>query len=129
MSVEFEISEVFRATPQQLYDAWLDTDGHSRMTGGPAMASPEIGFEFQAWDGYITGKNLELEPGRRIRQAWRTQEFQGSDEDSEIEITLGNHPDGARLTLAHSKLPSHGMKYKDGWVEHYFEPMKAYFRA
>jgi hypothetical protein len=34
---------------------------------------------------------------------------------------------GTRLTLKHTNLPDHGMQYKDGWVEHYFEPMKAYF--
>ncbi len=33
MSVEFEISEVFSATPEQVYDAWLDSEGHSEMTG------------------------------------------------------------------------------------------------
>tara|TARA_B100000809_G_scaffold246314_1_gene274169 strand:+ start:1124 stop:1261 length:138 start_codon:yes stop_codon:yes gene_type:complete len=32
-----------------------------------------------------------------------------------------------RLTLKHTNLPDHGMQYKDGWVEHYFEPMKTHF--
>ncbi len=129
MSIEFQISDVIPATPEAVYNAWLDSDGHSKMTGGPAEASSDVGAEFRAWDGYISGRNLELEPGRRILQTWRTQEFQESDEDSQLEITLDSVPDGTELTIKHTKLPDDGMHYKDGWVEHYFEPMKAYFRG
>ena len=129
MSIEFEISDIFSAQPEQVYDAWLDSGGHSKMTGGVAEASAEAGGEFTAWDGYISGKNLELEPGKRILQSWRTQEFENSEADSELEIVLEGVPEGPRLCLKHTKLPDHGMQYKDGWVEHYFEPMKAYFRG
>ena len=129
MSIDFEIFDIFSATPQQVYDAWLDSEGHSKMTGGAAEASAEVGGEFTAWDGYIWGKNLELEPGKRILQSWRTQEFQESEPDSELEIILEAAPEVTKLTLKHTGLPEHGMQYKDGWVEHYFEPMKAYFRG
>jgi uncharacterized protein YndB with AHSA1/START domain len=129
MSIEFEISDVFSAPPQQVYDAWLESEGHSKMTGGTAEASSEVGGEFNAWDGYISGKNLGLEPGKRILQSWRTQEFENSEADSELEIVLEGVPEGTRLCLKHTKLPDHGMQYKDGWVEHYFEPMKAYFKG
>ena len=95
----------------------------------PADASAEVGGEFSAWDGYISGKNLELEPGKRILQSWRTQQFSESDADSELEIVLEGVPEGTKLTLKHTKLPDHGMQYKDGWVEHYFDPMKAYFKG
>jgi uncharacterized protein YndB with AHSA1/START domain len=129
MSIEFEIFDVFSAAPQQVYDAWLDSEGHSQLTGGAAEASAEVGGEFGAWDGYISGKNLELEPGKRILQSWRTQEISDSEADSELEVLLENVPEGTRLTLKHTKLPDHGMQYKDGWVEHYFEPKKAYFKG
>ena len=45
------------------------------MTGSPAIVDPEIGGAFEAWDGYISGRTLSLEPGRRIVQSWRTSEF------------------------------------------------------
>ena len=128
MSVEFEISEVFPASPDAVYSAWLDSEGHAAMTGAPAVGSGEVGGEFQAWDGYITGKNLELTPGKLIRQAWRTQEFADSDQDSELEITLVPEGSGTRLTLKHTNLQDDGMHYKQGWTDHYFEPMKAYFQ-
>lgn len=128
MSVAFEISEVFLATPQTIYQAWLNSEGHTLMTGSPAQASAQVGGSFSAWDGYITGINLELEPGRRIVQAWRTIEFQQSDLDSLLEVTLETEGQGARLTIRHSNLPDDGMQYKQGWVESYFQPMLAYFQ-
>ena len=127
MSVEFEISEVFQASPETVYDTWLDSEGHAAMIGTTASASREVGEGFTAHDSYITGKNLELDPGRLIRQTWRTQEFDVSDADSELEITLAPEGSATRLTLKHTNLPEHGMRYKEGWVEHYFVPMKAHF--
>jgi activator of HSP90 ATPase len=129
MPIEFEISEIFPATCGEIYSAWVSSEGHSAMTGSPARASAEVGAEFTAWDGYITGKNLAFEPGKRILQAWRTSEFDAKDADSTLEIQLIPVKQGARLTLHHSNLPAHGMQYKEGWVESYFEPMKAYFSA
>ena len=129
MSLEFEISELFPATPQTIYQAWLDSEGHTLMTGSPAQASTHVGDSFSAWDGYIYGMNLELEPGKRIVQAWRTTEFQPSDPDSRLELILKPEGKGTRVTIHHSSLPADGMQYKQGWVEFYFEPMLVYFQG
>ncbi|MBC8281797.1 MAG: SRPBCC domain-containing protein [Chloroflexi bacterium] len=129
MSVEFEISDSFPVSPQVVYDTWLNSEGHTAMTGSPASVSAEIGGEFTAGDGYITGKNRQLVPGSLIHQAWRTQEFDDSDVDSELVIILVPDGIGTLLTLKQSNLPDHGMQYKQGWLDHYFEPMKAYFRS
>ncbi len=51
-----------------------------------------------------------------------------SDVDSELEIKLEPEGSGTRLTLKHMKLPDHGMQYKQGWIDHYFAPMKAHFQ-
>ena len=128
MTLEFEISEVFPASPEAVFDAWLDSESHTAMTGSPAVASKAVGGEFQAWDGYITGNNLELSPGKLIRQSWRTQQFDESDQDSEVEISLESEGSGTRLTLKHTNLSDQGMHYKQGWVDHYFEPMKTCFQ-
>ena len=129
MSLEFEVSVEISASPQEIFDAWLDSEGHSNMTGGAAEASPEVGAEFQAWDGYIQGRNLELEPGRRILQSWRTSNFEDSDPDSEIEILLEPTEAGTKVILRHTKLPPHGTQYQQGWIDHYFVPMKQYFSS
>ncbi len=117
-------------TPQTVYDAWLDSDRHTWMTGAEATMSAEVGEEFSAWDGYITGKNLELEPATKIVQSWRTTEFPSDAADSVLTIELASTEDGhgTLLTLTHDRLP-HDQEdaYRTGWYEHYFEPMQEYF--
>ena len=127
MTLEFELSAFIPRPPQEVYDAWLDSKGHTKMTGAKAKVSDKVGGSFQAWDGYISGRNLELEPGKRIVQAWRTVEFADSEGDSQVEILFKATKGGTKLTLRHSKLPPHGETYQQGWIDNYFEPMKAYF--
>jgi len=127
MPLEFEVSAVIPASPIKVYKAWLDSKSHSQMTGGKAKVSAKVGESFQAWDGYITGKNLILEPGKRIVQSWRTSEFKDSEEDSQIELSLEPVKEGTKLTLRHTNLPANGEQYEQGWVDNYFAPMKAYF--
>jgi uncharacterized protein YndB with AHSA1/START domain len=127
MAIEFEFSQLIPASPETIYDAWLDSRQHSDMTGGEANVSAVAGDRFNAWDGYITGQNLELDPPRRILQHWRTTEFQESDEDSLLDLSFEPEGSSTRVTIRHSNLPDHGMRYRQGWVEAYFNPMKAYF--
>ncbi len=127
MPIEFEVSGLIPAPPQDVYNAWLDSDQHSKMTGSPARVSDQVGGEFQAWDGYIKGNNLELEPNSRILQSWRTTEFEESDQDSFLEIMFDSHAEGTQITIRHSSLPAHGMQYQQGWIDAYFKPMQTYF--
>lgn len=127
MALQFEVSAVIPAAPAAIYRAWLDSEGHSAMTGAAAEASAKPGAPFTAWDGYIQGRNLELEPSRRIVQSWRTVEFSDSEPDSRLEILFEPVPGGTQVTIRHSNLPPHGGQYEQGWVDSYFEPMKRYF--
>ena len=97
------------------------------MTGGEATVSDQVGGEFSAWDGYIDGKNLALEPNKRILQAWRTYEFENTDGDSQVEILLNEVDGQTELTLIHTNVPEDGKHYIEGWEQHYFQPMKDYF--
>ena len=129
MNVEFEVSDIIPASQNQVYSAWLNSKEHSAMTGSPARVSADIGDKFEAWNGYIRGKNLELEQSRRILQYWRTSEFDDSDKDSLLEIIFEKAENGTRITIRHSHLPEHGMQYQQGWRDAYFTPMKAYFET
>ena len=118
--VEFEISTIIAAPAQEIYAAWLDSARHAAMTGAAARCSDQVGGSFEAWDGYISGVNLALDPGLRIVQSWRTVEFSAADPDSQIEVTLLAVAGGTSLTLRHSNLPEHGWQYEQGWVDSYF---------
>jgi activator of HSP90 ATPase len=130
MPFDFSVSDVIPASPQAIYEAWLSSDGHEKITGGkPAQMSTEQGGAFTAWNGYITGRNLKLEPPRRIVQSWRTTKFSAADPDSEIEVLLEPAPGGTRITVRHSNVPDGHTSYRDGgWQRSYFEPMKQYFK-
>ncbi len=127
MALEFEISAIIPGTPAEIYRSWLDTDGHTAMTGSPAEVSAEVGGSFRAWGGYISGENLDLDPEKAIVQAWRTVEFGPEEADSRLEIRLEAAGAGTRITINHSNLPAHGMQYKQGWIDNYFTPMTVYF--
>ena len=99
MAFEFEVSDIISAKPVQIYDAWLDSVGHTNMTGGAAKASTDLGGEFEAWDGYIHGRNLALDPGIRIVQSWRSTAFDASEGDSQIEVVLEDVDGGTKVTL------------------------------
>ena len=69
------------------------------MTGSEAKIGKHVGARYTAWDGYISGKTLELAAGRRIVQSWRTTEFEATDPDSTIVVDLEPTKTGTRLTL------------------------------
>jgi activator of HSP90 ATPase len=128
MADHFEISTELPARPDEIFRAWLDEGTHAAMVGASARIVPEIGGEFQVWDGYITGRTLALDPPRRIVQAWRTTEFSASDPDSRLELILEPSQEGTRLTLRHTDIPEgQGSNYEEGWESNYFSPMRTYF--
>lgn len=124
---EFQIKTSFPVPPQKIYDLWLDSVGHSEMTGGGAECSSADGGEFSAWEGYISGKNVELKEPNLIKQSWRTSEFKDSDPDSEIQIDLKEIPEGTEFTLTHKGIPPGQPNYEQGWWDFYLNPMSDYF--
>jgi uncharacterized protein YndB with AHSA1/START domain len=119
--------EIFPASPREIYEAWLSS-AHGKMVGSTATVDPRVGGAFTAWDGYIRGTTLELEPYRRIVQAWRTTQFPPASPDSRFELMLEQVEGGTRLTIRHTEIPEgQGGIYEQGWIDHYFRPMKEYF--
>ena len=125
--MEFTLNTRIKATAKEIYTNWLSSEGHTKMTGGAATVSDIVGHNFTAWDGYINGKNLELEPYKRILQSWRTSQFEEDEVDSQIEIRLVENDGYTALTLIHTNVPESGAHYKEGWNNHYFQPMKEYY--
>ena len=125
--VSFTIKERFPVSSNILYEAWLDSEQHSAMTGGEAVCSNKESDSFSAWDGYISGVNKKLIEGKEIVQSWRTSDFSDSDSDSFITLKFNETDGGCEITLIHSNIPEGQPDYEQGWKEHYFEPMKEYF--
>jgi uncharacterized protein YndB with AHSA1/START domain len=129
MSTEsFRLSVVLPASPEEIYRAWLDGKQHTAFTGGAANNDGRVGGSHSAWDGYITGTNLALVPSQRIVQSWRTTEFPDDAPDSRLELIFSEVQGGTELVLEHTEIPEdQAGDYEQGWVDHYFEPMKRHF--
>jgi activator of HSP90 ATPase len=126
----FTLSEVIAAKPEEIYRAWLSSEGHTAMTGSPAVVEGQAGGEFSAWDGYIFGRTLALTPNRQIVQTWRTSEFPDDASDSRLDVDLEEVGGGTKITLKHSNLPADQVdSYRQGWEDFYFVPMREYFRS
>jgi uncharacterized protein YndB with AHSA1/START domain len=119
---------VIPASPEEVYDAFVDAKKHSAFTGAKATSHVKVGGEFSAWDGYINGKHLELEPGARIIQEWITTEWPEGYPPSRLQFTFHKVKGGTELKMVHSKVPAEQAdEYKQGWIDNYWDPLKDYF--
>ena len=124
----FSVSEVIPATPDLIYSAWLDTTAHSAFTGDEASVEPFVGGRHSSFGGYAEGTTLELSPGRRIVQTWRSKDFPDGTPDSRLEVTLEETLGGTMVTIQHTEIPSgQGERYREGWVKFYLQALKQYF--
>lgn len=127
--MEFTIEHIFQTSAAAIYSNWLNSAGHSEMTGADAIINAKPGSSFTAWDNYISGKLLELTPNAYIKMSWRTSEFQPKQNDSVVEVFLTERSKGETLlTLRHSSLLENDDQYKQGWIDFYFTPMDAFFK-
>ena len=116
------------ASPKEVYQAFVDPKIHSAFTGAKATGKPNVGEKFTAWDGYITGKHRILVEGKQITQDWQTSEWPEGYGPSELNLTFKPKNNGTEITMVHSKVPEEQAEdYRQGWIEHYWEPLKKYF--
>lgn len=118
-----------RAKPVEIYDAFLNAQKHSAFTGAKATCERKVGGKFTAWDGYISGRNLELQNGRRILQEWQTTEWPEGYPPSILEFTFKVKGEGTEVSMVHSKVPEmQAENYRQGWIDYYWTPLKEYFQ-
>ena len=121
----------FAAEPKAVYDALMSSKEHAAFTHSNTKISPKVGGAFTTGDGYISGKNLELVPGKRIVQQWRGDE-EGWPEDHFSIATFSFKAVGkkTRLTFAQSGIPAEfADAIAQGWKDFYWEPLRAYLEA
>lgn len=115
------------AKPMDVYTALIDEGKHIEFTGSKASIDPKVGGKFTAWDGYIFGKNLTLEKGKKIIQEWQTTEWPDFP-PSIVEFSFNKKGDGTELIMIQSKVPiEQAESYRQGWIDFYWEPLKKYF--
>lgn len=118
-----------KVIPKEVYEAYIDPKKHSQFTDSEATGKPVVGGKFTAWDGYISGKFLELEEGKRVVQEWTSTDFPEGASPSRLELTFREVPKGTEIVMIHSNVPKDQEdETAEGWTEFYWEPMKQYFK-
>ncbi|MSP40563.1 MAG: hypothetical protein EXR70_18910 [Deltaproteobacteria bacterium] len=76
------------ASPEKLFDMYLDAAAHAAFTGLPVTLEPRAGGAFRAFDGMLSGKILHIEPKRLIVQTWRSVNWPATAIDSVLTLTF-----------------------------------------
>jgi uncharacterized protein YndB with AHSA1/START domain len=119
---------IIPAPPKEVYEAITDPKKHSAFTESKATGKPVVGGKFTAWDGYISGKYLELDDGKRVVQEWASTDFPKGYGPSRLELCFNEVPEGTELIMVHSNVPEEQAdETADGWKEWYWDPLKKYF--
>lgn len=124
MSLSIHQEVLFGASPERVYKALTAASQFSKVTGGaPAAISPEAGGAFTCFGGMISGRNVEVEPNRRIVQAWRAGNWPAG-VYSIVKFELQAEGQHTKLILDHTGFPEGTREHLEaGWKTNYLEPL------
>ena len=116
----------FKARPQRVYEALLDTKQFTTFSGMPAEINREVGGAFSLFEGHIIGRNVELLPNKRIVQAWRVVDWpEGVYSIARFELKA--QASGTHLVFDHTGFPEDLRDHlAEGWQDHYWARLKKY---
>ena len=111
------------ASANHIYDAFMDEKKHAGFTGAGAKIDNKVGGKFEVWDGYATGENIELIPGKKIVQTWRASDWPAG-ADSVITIILTENDGTTDLNFTQTDIPDEfADDVEQGWNDYYWEPL------
>jgi activator of HSP90 ATPase len=118
---------LLQGTAREVYAALMNEKKHAQFTGEPARVRAKAGAAFSCYGNYITGITLELEPARRIVQAWRSQGWPPG-HYSIVTFALSKRSGGrTRLRFTQVGVPAGDYARKNqGWRTHYWQPLKRF---
>lgn len=114
-----------KASPERVFRAWTDPERARPWlaNGGEIILQPHKGGLFfldMIYEGFTYphyGRYLQVEPARLLEFTWMSQGTEGK--ESIVRVELEPVPEGTRLTLTHTGLPSdkHAREHEGGWLE------------
>jgi activator of HSP90 ATPase len=115
--------------PAQVYALLADAGALSALSGLSGTAGRSEGEQFVAFDGNVTGRQIELVPGTRIVQAWRFPMWEEG-VYSIVAFTLAAAEGGTRLTIDQRGEPEDWHDHLDtNWPTFYLDPLTEHFSA
>ncbi len=117
------------ATPHEIYEIFMDSKKHSKLTESEAVISRKVGGKFSVWEGAISGKNVELVEDKKIVQTWKSDgEDWAKNPYSTITVILESDDRGTVINFTHEDIPESAFKnVKEGWKTYYWDPLKEMF--
>lgn len=115
----------FRAPPDRVYEFLADSKQHALLTGRKADISRKVGGTFSTQNGHVTGINVDMVPGTRLVQAWRTKEFpKGIFSMAAFQFTR-TKSGGTELVLTHRGVPKNLIpKIERDWKMLYWQKLR-----
>jgi activator of HSP90 ATPase len=127
MSTSIHQEVVLNARPEEVYKAFMDEETHSALTGGVSKIDQRVGGLADMHDGQIVARHIELDPNRRIVQAWRVTGWEDG-VYTLLRITLDADGDATRVTLDQTGCPEDMTEHlAAGWDQRYWQPLAEHF--
>ena len=121
-------SVLLPSSPQEIFALLMESRKHSRFTGSTAVIDARPGGKFSAYDGYIEGTNLEIEPGKKIVQRWRGRDWPAG-HYSTVTFLFKKAAASTRVEFTHQGIPAAEFEgIKQGWNDFYWKRMKDYLK-
>ena len=113
------------ASAEEVYRAFFDPELIEKWSGAPAIMEAVAGGSWELWGGSIIGKNLILEPQKKIVQEWKEANWE---KYSKVTFTLAEVDGKTRVDLLHEDIPEGSYaSITDGWKTYYLGPMQEMF--
>ena len=128
---------VFKASRKRVYEALTDAaqfgkvvqlsaamQGGGMKTGAaPVTISRDPGGAFSAFGGYVTGRQVELEPNERIVQVWRAGSWDPGSY-SIARFVFVEQGAETKIKFDHTGFPKGQAEHlAEGWSVNYWEPL------
>lgn len=121
LTLDFKI----KATAEEIYLALTNPFTIELWSGFKAIMSEIPGTEFAIWEGEITGKNLQFEKNKKIKQQWY---FEGEKSESIVEISIVEKKKSCLVKMFQTNIPDDAFEnIKEGWKTMYFKSLKDFF--
>ena len=115
------------ASPDRLFDMYLDPVEHAAFTGSAVTISDQPGAPFSAFDTVLTGTILQVVPKHLIVQSWRSPNWGPTDFDSTLILTFWPEKDGGRIELVHVNVVDEDFAgVSQGWEKYYWSPWREF---
>jgi uncharacterized protein YndB with AHSA1/START domain len=121
---DLNLSRTIRATPEEIYDVWLD----AKSPGGPWFGTKRtilnavvdglfyhvVEHAGKTWPHY--GRFITLERGKKIEHTWVSPATKGL--ETTVTLTFARAEGGTKVELHHSGVPDDemGRQHGDGWT-------------